>query len=454
MKYLLLLFLPLSTIAAPPVIWKPLCASGIYNLPLQACLGDGPGGVSSVDGTAPLSSTGGADPVLSMTQADATHDGWLSSTDWNTFNNGVTFPVTVAHGGTNATSFTATSVPFINAGATAFEDDGAFFKYDKPTHSLLLNSSPSSNVAMRITKQSTDAEAVALDLFSAAEATADGSVDAVALSAAADVVVDAGVTNSAFMTGLEFTARRRTSQNAGSLATMFGGYFNTTQETTDAAASTSAMAPIVSNMAVNSGSVGLAAGIVSQGGSDFTGGTISGLYDFYGFGTSLSGATVTNRYGIVIEADDVGVKNNFLANALRIGDVTTNPATTLDVDGDATVRGHITLTTASPVALVDANAGVGASCTLANASDGAGQIIITTGASAWASGAQCAVTFNAAYAVAPICVFSPADPNSAAAPFTTTPYVTTSASVMTFNFANADTAALAYTWSYHCIETQ
>ena len=44
-------------------------------------------GVSSVSGTAPIASSGGATPTISISQATTSTDGYLSSTDWNTFNN-------------------------------------------------------------------------------------------------------------------------------------------------------------------------------------------------------------------------------------------------------------------------------------------------------------------------------------------------------------------------------
>lgn len=43
--------------------------------------------VSSVGATAPLASSGGTTPTLSISQANSTTNGYLSSTDWNTFNN-------------------------------------------------------------------------------------------------------------------------------------------------------------------------------------------------------------------------------------------------------------------------------------------------------------------------------------------------------------------------------
>ena len=48
--------------------------------------GGGGGGVTAVTGTSPISSTGGTTPDISIAQADSGHDGYLSSTDWNTFN--------------------------------------------------------------------------------------------------------------------------------------------------------------------------------------------------------------------------------------------------------------------------------------------------------------------------------------------------------------------------------
>lgn len=49
----------------------------------------GGGGVSSVTGTAPIvvDNTDPANPIITITQSGASADGYLSSTDWNTFNN-------------------------------------------------------------------------------------------------------------------------------------------------------------------------------------------------------------------------------------------------------------------------------------------------------------------------------------------------------------------------------
>lgn len=60
--------------------------------------------VSSVSGTSPISSSGGTSPTISISQASGSTNGFLSSTDWTTFNNkqnALTNPVT----GTGTTNY-------------------------------------------------------------------------------------------------------------------------------------------------------------------------------------------------------------------------------------------------------------------------------------------------------------------------------------------------------------
>ena len=68
------------------------------------------GTVTSVTGTAPISSSGGATPAISISQATTSTNGYLSSTDWNTFNN-------KQPAGTYVTSVSATS-PVTSSGGT------------------------------------------------------------------------------------------------------------------------------------------------------------------------------------------------------------------------------------------------------------------------------------------------------------------------------------------------
>lgn len=56
------------------------------------------GTVTSVSGTAPVVSSGGTTPAISMAKADASTDGYLSKTDWSTFNSKGTGTVTSVSG--------------------------------------------------------------------------------------------------------------------------------------------------------------------------------------------------------------------------------------------------------------------------------------------------------------------------------------------------------------------
>ncbi len=118
-------------------------------------------------------------------------------------------------------------------------------------------------------------------------------------------------------------------------------------------------------------------------------------------------------------------------------------------------NGHLksTITTA-PTAAPNVNAGTGATCTVSNATDSAGKINLTTTAVSPVPGAQCAVTFNAAYGVAPVCVFSPGNDNAALLAVSSGVYVTTGTTALTVNFAVADVTGDAYIFAYHCVETQ
>lgn len=69
----------------------------------------GNGTVTSVTATSPVASTGGTTPVISMPAANTTTSGYLTSTDWNTFN---------SKGSGTVTSVTGTSPVASSGGAT------------------------------------------------------------------------------------------------------------------------------------------------------------------------------------------------------------------------------------------------------------------------------------------------------------------------------------------------
>jgi hypothetical protein len=67
------------------------------------------GTVTSVGATAPISSSGGNTPTISISQATTSTNGYLSSTDWNTFNNKGSGSVTSITAGTGLSGGTITT---------------------------------------------------------------------------------------------------------------------------------------------------------------------------------------------------------------------------------------------------------------------------------------------------------------------------------------------------------
>jgi hypothetical protein len=62
-----------------------LTSPGVVEVNIPS--GGGGGGVTAVTGTAPIASSGGATPDISISQASSSSDGYLSSSDWSNFDN-------------------------------------------------------------------------------------------------------------------------------------------------------------------------------------------------------------------------------------------------------------------------------------------------------------------------------------------------------------------------------
>jgi trimeric autotransporter adhesin len=122
--------------------------------------------VTSVTGTAPVVSSGGTTPAISMAAATTSVNGYLTSTDWNTFNNkqaalvsgtniktvsGTTLlgsgdlgTIGVGYGGTGtSTAFTAGSVVFAGASGVYSQDNANLFWSDANNRLGIGNASPS-----------------------------------------------------------------------------------------------------------------------------------------------------------------------------------------------------------------------------------------------------------------------------------------------------------------------
>jgi len=102
----------------------------------------GSGTVTSVSATSPVTSTGGATPTIAMPAATTSVSGYLTSTDWNTFNNKGSGTVTsvavtapsifsvagspITSSGTIALTYSGTALPILNGGTGQTTASAAF----------------------------------------------------------------------------------------------------------------------------------------------------------------------------------------------------------------------------------------------------------------------------------------------------------------------------------------
>jgi hypothetical protein len=132
-------------------------------------------------------------------------------------------------------------------------------------------------------------------------------------------------------------------------------------------------------------------------------------------------------------------------NVLKV-DTSTSTLTVVNAvaTGNLTVNGHIITGGSVPSKAEGAGIGTGGTCSVSG-TDSAGTITINTGSGAWATGDQCVITFSSAYSpTAPRSVIAATSNNYNAVQ----PYVTSTTTTMTINFAVAAGAAGTYTFNY------
>ena len=106
----------------------------------------GVGSVTAVTATAPLASSGGTAPNLTIAQANTTTSGYLSSTDWNTFNNKAP-TASPTFTGTPAAPTATSSDNSTTIATTAFVKSVPLSSFAVPTTSVSLNSQQITNLA-------------------------------------------------------------------------------------------------------------------------------------------------------------------------------------------------------------------------------------------------------------------------------------------------------------------
>ena len=106
----------------------------------------GVGSVTAVTATAPLASSGGTAPNLTIAQANTTTSGYLSSTDWNTFNNKAP-TASPTFTGTPAAPTATSSDNSTTIATTAFVKSVPLSSFAVPTTSVSFNSQQITNLA-------------------------------------------------------------------------------------------------------------------------------------------------------------------------------------------------------------------------------------------------------------------------------------------------------------------
>ena len=110
------------------------------------------GTVQAVTATAPLSSSGGTSPDISISQATTSTNGYLSSTDWNTFDSKAP-TASPAFTGTPTAPTASNSDSSTQLATTAFVKSVRLDQFAVPTSSVSFNSQNITNVADPVNAQ-------------------------------------------------------------------------------------------------------------------------------------------------------------------------------------------------------------------------------------------------------------------------------------------------------------
>ena len=127
-----------------------LTSPGVVEVNIPS--GGGGGGVTSVTGTAPIASSGGATPDISIAQASGSSDGYLSSADWNTFDgkqDALTAGTAIDLTG-NVVTNTAPDQVVSLTGGTAISTSGTYpnFTIDNTAPDQVVSLTPGTGIAV------------------------------------------------------------------------------------------------------------------------------------------------------------------------------------------------------------------------------------------------------------------------------------------------------------------
>ena len=276
------------------------------------------GTVTSVTGTAPVVSSGGATPAISMAAANTTTNGYLTSTDWNTFNGKGSGTVTsvaatvpsvlsisgspITTSGTLAITYSGTALPAANGG-TGLTSVGTTGNVLTSNGTGWVSSAPSANSPAGSTGQLQYNNSGAFGGLSSGTngqtLVSSGSSSNPAFSAnlvVASNIVDASANTGAFYPPIGTTAQRPSSPTNGAMR------YNTTLKVYEVYGSVVGWTPLLTNVITYTASYLMVAGGGAAGGGAAGGGG--------GAGGLLTGTTTLiagSVYTITVGAGGTGV---------------------------------------------------------------------------------------------------------------------------------------------------
>lgn len=464
--------------------------------------------------SSPLSSSGGTSPNISIQNADSTHTGALTSTDWNTFNNKQPAGnyITTLTGDTTATGpgsviSTLKNIPnkvyvdFISGNDT---NTGTITQPWKTLQHAYNSISPSINTpyVIYLSGGNNDTDVGTITGKADVSIIADYSIQIQPITITSPVgnsngctfvnlifngpltwIRTDGLTSGVTFVNCEFFSGpiiKNTSTGSCSVSAFNSTFVNSEFQTANGGFAIFDTCDFLGTTTFDDPGSGGASYIEFDGGYSSGAMSFTGLYNpiyFTGFVHDVVfGASVSFSAGTAgpppLEIDSNGLPPTFTGtpgaitylsksqlmnntNGYAIGDV----GAPIETNVLLSIKdGHIkSKQTTAPTITPNTNAGTGATTTLSNATDTAGIINLTTGTASFGAGIVATITFNKSYATAPIVIISPANAQAAADGGSAHHiyYPPASTTGFTINFGvQPNSSSTLYQWQYYVIETQ